>query len=352
MPNSESRDDDDERLDEDKPAADGGAGDAPEAAPRWLIDLRRSEHRHGFYQSLGDYALQFTQRRKDCLVVSFDNLSAARDDKIDRDSWGYSFVAKHGWSHLGVLSFAPNWFRSEELFRQLRQLSEAGFFRGFDRVFLTGTSMGGYAACAFASLVPGCTVLAFSPQASLKQDLVPWEDRFGAGRKMDWSGDFANAADEIADAAQVWLVYDPEFENDRKHIAMFSGPNIRLLKARRAGHKTALILRRANLLSTVVRETAMGEMNETRFYHHYRAVRHLPWFIYALSNQAFERERYGLTTRMVHYLRGRGQGFLAHKVRQKQIEVSGTDPMSAKPPGSETATDNKQQGAPVDTRPE
>lgn len=31
---------------------------------------------------------------------------------------------------------------------------------------------------------------------------------------------------------------------------------------------------------------------------------------------------------MVHYLRSRGQGFLAHKVRQKQIELSGVDPVA------------------------
>lgn len=348
----ESRDDDDERLDDDTSSNEQAAPPAIDPAPRWIVDLRRSQYRRGFYKSLGDYALQFTDRGNAVLVVSFDNLSAARDDSIGRDSWGYSFVAKNGWSHLGVLTFAANWFRDKELFAELRAVVKSGFFRRFDRIFLTGTSMGGYAACAFASLVPGCTVLAFSPQASLNKDLVPWEKRFSAGRKMDWSGDFANAAQETGAAAQVWLVYDPKFKEDRKHVEMFSGPNIRLLKARHAGHKTALILRRANILSTVVRETAQGEMTEARFYQHYRSVRHLPWFVNTLADAAFERNRYGLTTRLVHHLRERGQGFLGHKIRQKQIELSGTDPLSAKRPGSGTAAGHKQQGAPVDTRPQ
>lgn len=349
---SDSRDDEDERLDADDAAADETKAIAePDLAPNWLIDFRRSDHRYGFYRSLGEYALQFTDRGSEHLVISFDNLSAARDDKTDRDSWGYGFVAKNGWSHMGVLAFGPNWFRGEEIITELRGIAESGFFRRFDKVFLTGTSMGGYAACAFASLVPGCTVLAFSPQASLSKEMVPWEKRFSAGRKMNWSGDFANAALETSTASQVWLVYDPHFEEDRKHIEMFSGPNIRLLKARHAGHKTALILRRGGLLSTVVRETALGKMTEARFYQHYRQIRHLPWFVTILANNAFERGRYGLTTRLVHHLRQRSQGFLAHKIRQKQIQLTGTDPLSAKRPGSRTTAGHKQQGAPSETRP-
>ena len=95
------------------------------------------------------------------LVVSFDNLSAARDAGIDRDSWGYGFVAKNGWSHLGVLAFGANWFRSEDLFAELRALAKSGFFRRFGRVFLTGTSMGGYGRCCKTRRAAGFTRLAW-----------------------------------------------------------------------------------------------------------------------------------------------------------------------------------------------
>lgn len=155
MTDASVEDRDDEHLDEDAPpnelpADKNAAPQPPDLAPRWIVDMRRSEHRIGYYKSLGEYALQFTDRGDAVLVVSFDNLSAARDAGIDRDSWGYGFVAKNGWSHLGVLAFGANWFRSEDLFAELRALAKSGFFRRFGRVFLTGTSMGGYAACAFA----------------------------------------------------------------------------------------------------------------------------------------------------------------------------------------------------------
>ena len=45
-----------------------------------------------------------SDRGSDVLVVSCDNLSSAREDTIDRLPWGYGFVAKNGWSQLGVMT--------------------------------------------------------------------------------------------------------------------------------------------------------------------------------------------------------------------------------------------------------
>ncbi|SFA38713.1 hypothetical protein SAMN04487972_101174 [Paracoccus halophilus] len=341
-------DDDDERLDDETAAAAA----QPDPAPRWLVDWRRSEHRRGFYSALGDHALQFTDRGSDHLMVSFDNLSSARDDRIEREPWGYGFVAKHGWSQLGVLAFAPDWFRSDELFDALRQLAGNGFFRRFRSVTMTGTSMGGYAACAFASLVPGCRVIAFSPQSTLKEDLVPWEERFASGRRADWSGPFADAAEESAAAAQVFLVYDPTFEPDVKHAARFRHPNAIHLRTRYAGHKTALVLRRSSLLSTIVREAVNGELTASRFYAHYRQSRRLPWFLNSVADKAFTRERFGLSARMILFLRQRGQGFAAHKLRQKHIELSGFDPLSRPRAVDTTRPEHQWQGTEGDARPQ
>ena len=118
--------DEDERLD------DGAAQAAPaEPAPGWLVDFRRSAFRKGFYHALGDHALIFVDRGSEHLVVSFDNLSSAREDGIAREPWGYGFVAKNGWSHLGVMAFTGGWFRDNDLFAALRRLDEGGFFRRY-----------------------------------------------------------------------------------------------------------------------------------------------------------------------------------------------------------------------------
>ncbi|MDE0967958.1 MAG: hypothetical protein OSA51_00960 [Octadecabacter sp.] len=68
--------------------------------------------------------------------------------------------------------FEPNWFRTPKLFDEISQLSDNRFFSKFLTVIFSATSMGAYAACAFSALVPGSTVIAFSPQATL----APGED--------------------------------------------------------------------------------------------------------------------------------------------------------------------------------
>lgn len=307
---------------------DGSEGEiATEPCPSWLRDLRRSNHRTGFYQALGNHALVFVDRDSANLIVSFDNLSSVRDDVVDRDPWGYGFASKFGWSHLGVMAFRPDWFRDPKLFREMRRLADEGFFRRFRDVTLTGTSMGAYAACAFASLVPDCKVIAYSPQSTLKKKLVPWEKRFSSGRKADWSGPFADAAAEIGAAAQVWLVYDPFLEEDRIHAERFSGKNVRFMRMRHAGHKTALTFRRAGLLSDVTRDVVENRMTDARFYAAYRASRRVPWFLNEVADRAAARGRPDLIARLVLFLRRNGQGFAAHGIRKRYLVGTPDDPI-------------------------
>lgn len=272
---------DEETLDDDTAAP----APATVAAPAWLTDLRAGPHHKGFYQSFDDYAANFVERSADHLVVSFDNLSSVRDDPVDRESWGYGFIRKNGWSHMGVMAFKPSWYRDDDLIDYLKSLAEDGFFRRYRSVTMIGTSMGAYAATAFASLAPGCGVVAFSPQSTLRKKLVPWEERFAPGRRADWKGDFADGAVEVHAADRVWLLYDPLFEPDRMHADRYQGPNIIRLRARYAGHKTALFLRRAGLLSTVVREAVAGTLDERRFYELYRTGRLLPWYLNGIGDR-------------------------------------------------------------------
>ena len=254
-----------------------------EPAPRWLVDFRRTECRRGSYLSGDGFGVVFADRGSDVLMVSFDNVSSANDDGLDRVPWGYEFVAKNGWSQLGVMTFRPDWYRNAEMLDHLENLRDQGFFRRFRKVIMTGTSMGGYAACAFASLAPGSTVVAFSPQSTLKPELVPWETRFPAGRRADWCGPFADGAVESAVAEKVFLVYDPAVQPDQHHIDRFTAPNAIHLKARYAGHKSALFLRRAGLLSTVVRQTVAGTMSPQEFARIYRDARTVPWYLNAMK---------------------------------------------------------------------
>ena len=302
----------------DAPAAPETPRIAPEdAAPQWLADLRRSDHRIGFYRSDVHFGAHFAERGLDQLVISFDNLSNVRDPSLARDSWGYDFYKAEGWSHLGVLSFAANWYRDDALFDYLEGLARSGFFDRFGHVTLTGTSMGAYAATAFARLIPGCTVLAFSPQSTLDTDIVPWEERFPSGRRQDWSGRYRNAAEDLDAAGPVFILYDPGCAPDLQHAMRYQGDNVVHLKTWFAHHKSALFLRRADILKALVRLAVAGALDSAAFYRLYRARRALPWYVNALVERACAGGHHTLAGRVSDAVERDGRTNLGRSIRNK-----------------------------------
>lgn len=302
------------------------AAAASEPAPEWLIGFHRSEARRGFYIAGEGYGVVFTDRGEDVLMVSCDNLSSAREEPLGRSPWGYQFVAKNGWSQLGIMTFSPDWFRNDGLLAYLAELGRSGFFRRFRKVVMTGTSMGGYAASAFASLAPGCTVLAFSPQSTLKSDLVPWEKRFPSGRRADWSGAFADGAMEARAAGQVLLVYDPMYQPDADHVLRYQGDNVLRLPARYCGHKSALFLRRAGLLSGVVRAAVEGRLSLAEFQRLYRGGRVLPWYLNAVQNRLIAGGRPHLLPRFARAVRQLGNEPIARGAEARAIAAGAMAP--------------------------
>jgi hypothetical protein len=241
---------------------------APEAEKRpiWFSDLCPAGPRTGFYRWLGRHGAAFVDRGEDQLIVTFDNLHVVGDTRPERDPWAAKFCADRGHSHLGVISQASDWFRDPDLITFLEGLAADGLFRRFRRVCFAGTSMGGFGALTFSALAPGSTVIAFSPQSTLKKDLVPWERRFGKGRAANWSLPYSDAAEAVASASQIYLIYDPFHRQDRAHADRLSGPNVTRLRAFGMGHKTALTLNRLDLLKRVLEEAITGVLAPADFY--------------------------------------------------------------------------------------
>ncbi|MCK0122145.1 glycosyltransferase family 2 protein [Loktanella sp. F6476L] len=291
--------------------------DPDDIAPRWLADLRRSDHRRGWYYSDEKFALQMTYRSTDTLIVSFDNLSSVKEPSLARETWGYPFYRSEGWSHLGVMAFEKNWFRDEALFNFIEGQAKSGLFKRFRRVVMTGTSMGAYAATAFSSLAPGCTVMAFSPQSTLDKKLVPWEERFGSGRKQDWSGRYRDAPDCCGQAKDVFIIYDPYFEPDRLHAERYQGCNIHHLKSWYSSHKSALFMRRADMLKGVMQAAVAGEMTPHLYYQMFRSRRDLPWYYHGLADHAIKAGHKGLAGTMAGYLAKNGRPAIAKSIEAR-----------------------------------
>jgi hypothetical protein len=286
------------------------AGESAETAgqgllPDWYREIFPAGPRDGFYEKLGDHALIHIARAPDCLVVTFDNLSDAGYPGYDIRPWAEKFIREQGWSHLGVVAQGPTWYRDAQLIARMEALRDAGFFARFSRVVMAGASMGGFGALAFADLAPGCDVIAFSPQSTLSNDLVPWERRFDKGRAQDWSLPRSDASQTLGQAGRVWVVYDPFLQPDFDQIARLPQDKTVHLKAFGQGHKTALVLRRMDLLKSVMREAVEGRLTPQWFYKATRARKNIYLYRKVMEEHLVARGKSHRVERMVQAFRAR-----------------------------------------------
>lgn len=280
------------------------ADEAPKP-PRWLDDIRPGASGEGFLEKNLRNSLLFVKRPSDRLLITFDNLSNVGDESPEREPWAFKFASDEGLSHLGVMAHVSDWYRDEALINRFTSLARDGFFDGYERVVLAGVSMGGYAALAFSSLIPGAHVIAINPQSTLNPDLVPWETRYENGQRQDWTLPLADAAELTATAGRVNIFYDPYHALDQKHVDRFSGDNIHIYKCWFSSHKTAVFLRKIDALKTVMRHAIFDELNEAEFYRLYRNRRNLPWYRGSVSGYFRETGREELAIRFDKMFRRR-----------------------------------------------
>ena len=227
---------------------------------------------------MGYHAASFVDRGSDRLVVSFDNLSDAGNPNLDAEPWAAKFVQDLGWSHLGLYSRGPSWYRDKAVNNFFDDLKKRKFFARFKSVAFTGTSMGGYAALAYSNHAPGAIVMALSPQSTLDLTKVPWENRFRKAQGFDWSLPFSDAAETISKAQRVYVLYDPFVENDRLQVERLPRNNIVPLRGFGLGHKTAVLLRRMDALKPIMEKALTGELKECEFYSLIRKRKDLPLY--------------------------------------------------------------------------
>lgn len=257
--------------------------------PPWFVELYPGGDGRGFVEKMDRHAIAFFERSRDMLVISFDNIATVNDLSFAREPWGWKFFRDQGWSHLGVMCRRKAWFRDEEIIQYLEGKAEAGFFASFKRVVLTGSSMGGFAALVFSRLVPGATVVAYNPQSTLDERLVPWETRYGMGRNQNWDLPYGDAAEAVGAVGKAYVFYDPFFDLDVRHAARLSGANTVFLKTFFSNHFAAPFLRKMGLLKPVMLGTAAGTLTASEYYPMLRARRALPWYMRGMEDYGQER---------------------------------------------------------------
>ena len=318
--------------------------DTPKA-PRWLDDIRPGTNGEGFLEKNLRNSLLFVKRPSDRLLVTFDNLSNVGDDSPEREPWAYKFARDEGLSHLGIMAHVADWYRDEALIKRFEALARDGFFDGYERVVFAGVSMGGFAALAFSSLVPGSHVIAVNPQSTLNTDLVPWETRYENGRRQDWTLPLSDAAELTAKAGRVNIFYDPYHELDQSHVDRLSGDNIHIFKCWFSNHKTAVFLRKIEALKPVMSHVIFDELTEAEFYRLYRRRRNLPWYRGAVAGYFRDTGREELATRFDKMFRRR----MRRKKRKeeeaaaKALAESGVTPDTVQDAAAEPTPETKPE---------
>ncbi len=279
------------------------------AQPMWLDEIGPCGTASGFLEADPRHPMLFVRRRRPVLLVTFDNLSYVNDRSPDRLPWAYKFARDNQVCHLGVYAHLPNWYRDAGLIDRMQRLADSGFFDGYERCVFAGSSMGAFAALTFARLAPGAVVLAFNPQSTLNEALVPWETRYRAGRRQDWTLPLGDAAEAMASLGRAHLFYDPYFEPDRKHIARLvdaPGAQGRVLpmKCWFSNHKSAVFLRKIEALKPVMQAALYGDLTAAEFYALYRGRRRLPWYRGSLVHYFEKDGRAAMAERATRAFRG------------------------------------------------
>ena len=252
--------------------------DASVPADAFAAQRQRAADLGGFMVELDHHVLTWLPGQGQRLVVSFDNLAAVRET-VDRQVWGQSFLQAQGYDVLGVQIKRRDWFRCGQVIALLEDLRDDGFFRRFPAVSMYGSSMGAFAALAFAPLAPGCTVIALAPQRSLDQTLCPYEGRYRyAIQNTDWTLPYGDAAAGVHAASRAYIGYDPTLTEDRLHATAIAAPNTTLLPMPHMGHKLPPALLKMRLLKPLSIAAFEAQLELPEFHRMMRARRtSTPW---------------------------------------------------------------------------
>ena len=263
-----------------------------------IITASQHASRPGFIKNLPAHCVCFYPR-SDTLLVTFDHVGSLTI-KQGRLPWAFGLAEKLGWSHLGNMTKQNDWFRHKSMFATYRTMRKEGFFESFDEVVFLGASMGGYAACAFSVVSPGARVVAFSPQSTLRRDLVPFETRFHNGRKLgDWTGPWVDSAHTVEKAKNVKLFYDPHFTGDAAHAARYKGGHIEHYPAPYLGHKVPTGLKAIGQFEPIVLAAVQDDLTQAKYRTLLRDRRREPLHALRVLKRAQKRGHNDLVKRVI-----------------------------------------------------
>lgn len=127
------------------------------------------------------------------------------------------------------------------------------------KIFTIGNSMGGFNAMLACHYLPVVACVAFVPQFSVDQRVVPWENRWGPAVARIKTFDVSMISDFMNTETRYYL-FSSGRGLDYFHAALFPmGPNIFHYRFRRFGHNVSGLLKEKGLLAGIIHGCFEGD---------------------------------------------------------------------------------------------
>ena len=216
---------------------------------------------NNFFQYKGEsFIADYYPKNTDSIIVTFKTYNKRRPHQQAEMGWNINFLIDKNISIIAIIPKTNNWYRGKDL----QDFMESKFFKGllakYRRHLFAGTSMGGFGALVFSSIVNDAEVLVFSPQSTICKDIdVRCDEAF----KQDWTGNFSDASKLYLN--KVFIIYDYFNEIDRKHAARIVGANVTHLHFNYVGHSVMGFMQDANVFNDLITLFLNNNLNTNSF---------------------------------------------------------------------------------------
>ncbi|MGB0843296.1 MAG: hypothetical protein ACPGVN_00965 [Alphaproteobacteria bacterium] len=224
----------------------------------------------GFVVRLENYNVLFTAgtgEGNQRLYTSFHFMHPKRDALTRPVYWAAPFFRKKGLCGINVYPKVNCWYQHSPIRKFFRTVRDTGWFDQFDRRVTYGESMGATGALWHADVLKADSILAFSPQVCLDQEVVDAGDRrFKAALELDWDRSILqDRLQSLPHTTDLISFFDPRVDLDRLQgdvLKKLTSDNARMVYLPYIGHSTITLLARMGSLSELVIESGKDRISD------------------------------------------------------------------------------------------